>query len=94
MQPTIRRLVRDAGRHRTVGLALGAVNQRYWAARCHGGTDKTTHGHLPLCARYLGPIPMRRNLVLDRSPTCSSCPTWRRCTCPPESLSSARPPGP
>ncbi|MBW8730995.1 MAG: hypothetical protein JF622_08405 [Terrabacter sp.] len=65
MQPTIHRLVRDAARHRTVGLALGAVNQPYWAARCYGGTDKTTHGYLPLYARYLGPIRMRRNVVVE-----------------------------
>ena len=65
MQPTIRRLVRDAARHRPVGLALGAVNQPYWAARCYGGTDKTTHGYLPFYARYLGPIRMRRNVVVE-----------------------------
>jgi len=39
MQPAIRRLARDAARHRAVGLALGAVDQPYWAAVCHGGTE-------------------------------------------------------
>ena len=42
MQRSVRRLVRNAVRHRSVGLTLGAVNQPYWAARCYGGTDKTS----------------------------------------------------
>jgi hypothetical protein len=65
MQPKIRDLVRNAARHRTVGLALGAVNQPYWVARCYGGTDKTTHGYLPLYARYLGGVRMRHNVVVE-----------------------------
>ncbi|NLE82768.1 MAG: class I SAM-dependent methyltransferase [Rhodococcus sp.] len=65
MQRSVRRLVRNAVRHRSVGLTLGAVNQPYWTARCYGGTDKTEHGYLPLYARYLGSMRMSRNVVVE-----------------------------
>ncbi len=65
MQPTIRRLVRDAARHRSIGLVLGAANRLYWVGRFYGDTDKTTHGYLPLYANYLRSMRMRANVVLE-----------------------------
>lgn len=60
-----RRVIRALVRTQPGGTALAIANQPYWIAHAYGGTDKTAHGYLPFYARYLGPLRLRRNVILE-----------------------------